>query len=111
MSIGELGSRIWRIAKIIYATLFLTTIAGLAVLLLIFIGQLQQDLSQSLTITIIILVGAILIAASLATASMSSLPELAGKIRGLMARIWVRCLRDMSNGFRMSSAPSSSATA
>lgn len=68
MSIGELGSRIWRIAKIIYATLFLTTIAGLAVLLLIFIGQLQQDLSQSLTITIIILVGAILIAASLATA-------------------------------------------
>lgn len=67
MSIGEKLSRIWQIGKVIYATLALATIAGLVVLLLAYAEQQQRDLSQSLTITIIILVASILSAASLAT--------------------------------------------
>ena len=67
MSILELLSRIWQIAKFIYSTLLLTMAAALVVLLLTYAEQSQQDLSQSLTITIIILVAEILSAASVAT--------------------------------------------
>lgn len=67
MSVGEIWGKIWQIAKIIYAALLLTAAAVIVIFLLVSAEQQQQDLSESLTVTIIILVGAILTAASLAT--------------------------------------------
>ena len=66
MSVGEILRGIWQIAKTIYAALFLTAVATLVVVLLASAEQ-QRDLSGSLTVTIVILVGAVLTAASLAT--------------------------------------------
>lgn len=67
MSIGEILRRIWQIAKVIYMASLLSTATALVILLLAYMEQLQLDLSESLTMTIIILVGAILSAALLAT--------------------------------------------
>ena len=67
MSVGGILRGIWQVAKAIYAASLLTMAAVIVVVLLVFAEQ-QQGLSESLTITIVILVGAILTAASLATA-------------------------------------------
>ena len=67
MSFGEILERIWQIAKISSAALFLTAVATLVIFLLASEEQQRGDLSESLTITIVILVGAVLAAASLAT--------------------------------------------
>ena len=67
MRIGEVLGRVWRIAKISYAALLLAALATLVVFLLVSAEQQLGDLSESLTMTIVILVGAVLAAASLAT--------------------------------------------
>ena len=67
MSVGGILRGIWLVAKAIYAASLLTMVAVIVVVLLVFAERQQGGLSESLTITIVILVGAILTAASLAT--------------------------------------------
>lgn len=67
MNIRGFFQRIGQSVKILYATLSVTAIVTIAILLLIFAEQQRKSLSENLTITIVILVGSILAAAAVAT--------------------------------------------
>ena len=67
MNIRGFFQRIWQGVKILYAALSLALIITFVFLLLARSAQQQEDLSENLVTTIVILVGAILVAAALAT--------------------------------------------
>ena len=67
MNIRGFFQRIWQGVKTLYAALSLALIITFVFLLLALTSQQQEDLSDNLVTTIVILVGAILAAAALAT--------------------------------------------